>query len=777
MFNFKKWFYFTEAIDQNTEKALLQQKVDANQLNDFINQLKNQPEPIDTRSAFAKLQEKFPILKKDKIFPEAPTDPFFKEYYDLLTKREITKPEYYTLLFFSKENRELLTSMMQSLRNLIQERKIELNFINNIPTIVYQKKAIPNKDFTQFNAMLHGIEGQNTKKPSNNNLADPFFLEVSDKEKLVAKSADGTIWVFKATGPLDCRLMGKGQSWCISSSSSAQWYFNYRHEHGQTQYFIFDFNKDEKDPARYVNPGVAPEDDDSEWVDTSNSPDDINGYSSIEEYKDYLKSKGIDVGVFVADPLTEEEELLKKSSENYNWGSSSEKDKIFQEFKEGEYKELFDKFMETMSFLDVGLMEKHFITLSEQQKKLYLSNIGDKGFKNLLKRSSKPDELIDQILPYVKDKLDGGMLEALLEYSSNRDELRKRILALVKDKLDSKMVIDLLRNSSNKDELINQIFPYVKDKLDSYMVDSLLRYSSRQNRDELINQIFPLVKDKLDSDMVRHVLQYSSKIEDHFNQLSDQQRNFYLSNIGVDELRNLLKHSSRKNRDELINQIIPLVKDKLDRSMVEALLEYSSKSKEPINQILALVKDKLDRSMVEALLNDSSKQNREELINQILPLVKNKLDSNMVHLLLYASSNKDELINQILRLVKYDLGFTDIVRDLLYHSSDKDELINQIFPYVKDKLDSKMVSILFKYSSEPDEMINQIFPYVKDKLDSEIVYSLLYYSSKQNRDEILNQILPLVKDKLDSDMVDALLDYSSNPDEMRKRIDAMKNSV
>ena len=40
---FKKWFYFTEAIDQNTEDKLLQQKVDANQLNDFINQLKTQP--------------------------------------------------------------------------------------------------------------------------------------------------------------------------------------------------------------------------------------------------------------------------------------------------------------------------------------------------------------------------------------------------------------------------------------------------------------------------------------------------------------------------------------------------------------------------------------------------------------------------------------------------------------------------------------------------------------------------------------------------------------
>ena len=180
MFNFKKWFYVTEAIDQNTEKALSfqKQRVNPKEFDDFINQLKSQPELIDKGSAFAKLQEKFPILKKDKSFPEAPEDPFFKEYYNQLTKREITKPEYDSLLFFKDNSQGLLVQMMQSLRNLIQERKIELNFINKIPTIVYQKKAIPNKDFTQFNAMLHGIEGQNATKPSNKNLADPLFLEV-----------------------------------------------------------------------------------------------------------------------------------------------------------------------------------------------------------------------------------------------------------------------------------------------------------------------------------------------------------------------------------------------------------------------------------------------------------------------------------------------------------------------------------------------------------------------------------------------------------------------
>ena len=526
MFNFKKWFYFTEEIDKNTEKALSfqKQRVDPKEFDDFIDQLKNDPDPIDRGSAFDKLKEKFPILstdkRKEKISIEAPTDPFFKEYYDQLSSKQITKPEYDSLLFFSKENRGLLSEMMQSLRNLIQQRKIELNFINNIPTIVYRNEAIPIEDFTQFTRKLHEIEGQNATNTSNKNLADPFFLEVSHKEKLVAKNPDGTIWVFKATGPLDCRLMGKGQSWCISSSSSAQWYFNYRHDHGQTQYFIFDFNKDENDPARYVNPGIAPKGGYSEWVDTRNSHDDINVYSSVQEYKNYLKDKGIDIGVFVADPLTDEEKLLKKSSEEYIT-SPSERDGLFQDFKEGKYKELFEKFIETMSFLDLGLMEKHFDQLSDQQRNFYLSHIGDDGLRFLLKYSSKPDELINEILPYVKDKLDSSLISDLLRYSSNKDGVIDKILPYVKDDLDldPAIVSVLLRYSSNKDGVIDKILPYVKDDLDPAMVSFLLRDSSKP--DELINQILPFIKDDLDTAMMYFLLKHSSNPDELKKRIDD----------------------------------------------------------------------------------------------------------------------------------------------------------------------------------------------------------------------------------------------------------------
>ena len=704
---FKYWLHLQEAIDQNTEKALSYQKqrVDPKEFDDFIDQLKNDPDPIDRGSAFDKLKEKFPILitdkKKEKFSIEAPIDPFFKEYYKQLTSvpKQITKPEYDTLLFFSKENRDLLSEMMESLRSLIYQKKIELNFINNIPTIVYRNEAIPIEDFTQFTRKLHEIEGQDATKPSNKNLADPFFLEVFHKEKLVAKNPDKTIWVFKATGPLDCRLMGKGQSWCISSSSSGQWYFNYRHDHGQTQYFIFDFNKDEKDPARYVNPGVAPEGEYSEWVDTRNSHDDINGYSSVQEYKNYLKSKGIDIGVFVADPLTEEEELLKKSSEEYNF-SSRGKDEIFQEFKEGQYKELFDKFIETMSFLDIGLMEDHFNQLSDQQKKLYLSNVGDDGLQYLIRRSKNSKEMINQIITLVKDKLNAVIVKALLESTSNTniDAMMNQIFPLIKDKLDSDMVSVLFDTSgwrvSLRDEMEKQIFSLVKDKLDGRMV-AILLYNSK-NKDAMMNQIFPLIKDKLDWDIVRVLLVHSS------------------------------------NKDEMINKILPFVKDKLDSKMVNSLLEESSKKNcdELINQIFPFVKDKLDLKMVSSLLHYSNWRNKDAMMNQIFPFVKDKLDSDMVDVLLRSSSSADEMIDQILPYVKDKLD-SAMVKSLLQFlldanlsSSYINLQIDKILPFVKDKLDSAMVDVLLGVSSNKYEM--------KKKIDS----MKLRYQMKKRIDDM-----------------------------------------
>jgi hypothetical protein len=85
----------------------------------------------------------------------------------------------------------------------------------------------------------------------------------------------------------------------VSQTSNTHHFFRYRLENGQTQYFIFDTNKSANDTARRVNPGVAPEGNYSEWVDMKNEHKDdpdgngfgINGYQSINQYKEYLAGK------------------------------------------------------------------------------------------------------------------------------------------------------------------------------------------------------------------------------------------------------------------------------------------------------------------------------------------------------------------------------------------------------------------------------------------------------------------------------------------------------
>jgi hypothetical protein len=176
--------------------------------------------------------------------------------------------------------------------------------------------------------------------------------------------------VFKATSPIDCRSMGKGQNWCIASSSSAKWYFHYRHEYGQTQYFIFDFNKDKDDPARYVNPGVS-KDGYSEWVDAKNDAVEdengdgfgINGYANLEEYLGYLNKHGISRNIFKADPISKEETDMKDMIDEYDDGRQEFRNFIFDKVKNNPA--LLNQFLQ---LIEKSLDEDHYNQLSESQK-------------------------------------------------------------------------------------------------------------------------------------------------------------------------------------------------------------------------------------------------------------------------------------------------------------------------------------------------------------------------------------------------------------------------
>ncbi len=314
--HFKQWIKLLEAIAPDVKEIILKAKWPASkeEIDKAIKSIEDSPESYDKKQAFSFMQKQFGLKSTEK---QTITDPFLQEYKNKEQSKQITTEEFKTLQYFQNGNKELLKEMMDDLRELISNNKITLIF-DTKPKIKYNNEILDDyQDLTQFLAILHTLKPQSEQPASDENFQNPALLELKNQADLVAKS--NNIWVFKGDDPIKCRIMGKGQNWCISSSTSVQHYFNYRHDYGQTQYFIFDFNKAPYDSARYVNPGVAPEGEYSEWVDRRNNratPQNnisfsVNGYNSLEDYLNYLKSNGIDTNLFQADPISDYERKLK----------------------------------------------------------------------------------------------------------------------------------------------------------------------------------------------------------------------------------------------------------------------------------------------------------------------------------------------------------------------------------------------------------------------------------------------------------------------------------
>ena len=313
--HFKQWMKLLETIAPDVKEIILKAKWPASkeEVDKAIKSIEDSPESYDKKQAFSLMQKQFGLKSTEK---QAITDPFLQEYKNKEQNKQITTEEFKTLQYFQNGNKELLKEMMDDLRELISNNKITLIF-DTKPKIKYNNEILDDyQDLNQFLAILHTLKPQSSQPLSDENLQNPAFLELKYSGDLIAKGDN--IWVFKGDDPVKCRIMGKGQNWCISSSTSVQHYFNYRHDYGQTQYFIFDFNKATNDPARYVNPGVAPEGEYSEWVDRRNARTNpqnnisfaVNGYNSLEDYLNYLQSKGINTNLFQADPVSDYERKL-----------------------------------------------------------------------------------------------------------------------------------------------------------------------------------------------------------------------------------------------------------------------------------------------------------------------------------------------------------------------------------------------------------------------------------------------------------------------------------
>jgi hypothetical protein len=461
--HFKQWMKLLEAIAPDVKEIILKAKWPASkeEVDKAIKSIEDSPESYDKKQAFSFMQKQFGLKSTEK---QTITDPFIQEYKNQEQNKQITTEEFKTLQYFQNGNKELLKEMMDKLRELISTNKITLIF-DTKPKIKESNNEILDdyKDLNQFLAIIHKFDQIDL---SDKDIQNPAFLELKHSGDLVAKGDN--IWVFKGDDPVKCLIMGKGQNWCISSSTSVQHYFNYRHEYGQTQYFIFDFNKDVKDPARYVNPGVAPEGEYSEWVDRRNAranPQNnisfaVNGYPTLQDYLNYLKSKGIDTNLFQADPVSDYERKLQSFINRKDFQGA----KNYPDTKKAAdgTPAMFHFYLKIIETLDD---EDEFDTLTPNQKdewvinkdkltghqanyviskgtkflKEYINSIN--SFKYFLENLQNPDPIIDFIIDNKKDLRD-ILLKYFFDNTKDFDKTLQKLIERIK-KEDTKIQNDI----------------------------------------------------------------------------------------------------------------------------------------------------------------------------------------------------------------------------------------------------------------------------------------------------------------------------------------------
>ena len=126
--NFKLWFNLSETLDAQVKGALEQDKSPKDELAAFIKELEDEPDPVDRKAAFARLRERFPLIKQKLTKQE---DGQTKFYQDKLNANQITKPEFDTFLLFKNEDKNRVTEMMNLLRRFIGNDIITLEVKNN----------------------------------------------------------------------------------------------------------------------------------------------------------------------------------------------------------------------------------------------------------------------------------------------------------------------------------------------------------------------------------------------------------------------------------------------------------------------------------------------------------------------------------------------------------------------------------------------------------------------------------------------------------------------
>ena len=626
--NFKVWFVLSETLDALTKGALEQDKSPKDELAAFIKELEDEPDPVDRKAAFARLRERFPPIKQKPVKQE---DGRIKLYQDKLNANQITKPEFDTFVLFIGESvKDRVTQAMNLLRRFISNDIITLEVKNNKIYITKDDETKEFNDFTRFESELHSIEGSLTQYKQKSGMFNPTIGEKKYRNNLAAKGEN--VWVFKGDTPDLCRIFGKNQIWCISSSTSAAHWFDYRIRFHQTQYFVFDFNKDESDPARYVNPGVAPEGEHSEWVDARNNhridPEDrnsqvgINGYTSINQYKKYLVSKGIPESIWTTTKPEDWEKRLQEYSNN----------KYFDDAKNDSDPRVFSMYLKITN----DIKDREFDTLTDEQKKEFvfskIHNLTDKqfefaknisGYYNSLSFKGKVIfcgmtgnlNLIEDLIKKAElDHFDHNDIYYLMQYAPNKFEMaeiiinkklklsdldipnffafpyprKKEIAELIINKmpeLSGSNVYAILNGATNKNEMAELLGPDNMNKLYDSDINDLIRHSS--NKDIMIKFIINK-KPQLSS---QNVYDLTSKANINFLE------------VDVNEIAKLIINKKSELNDYDVFHLLSNVneKDEIAESIINKIQSTTGISRQNIYHLISFAEDK-DKIM-ELMLN------------------------------------------------------------------------------------------------------------------------------------------------------------------------------
>ena len=690
--NFKQWLYIIEAIDSNTKNLLAKQKAPKDELNAFIKELEDEPNLIDRPTAFQKFQNKFNIQKK--VTAEDAQRKYFA------TIPNTTEEELQTYDYYKTENKDSLKKMMEQLRKFIDKKLITIKIENKVPNLYRNTTQGSNKldtpDFGRFTSQLDSIQGSLEQYKGKGNYFNPIEEELNHAEHRVAKGDN--IWVFKGHRPNICRILGKNQRWCISDSNSAAYWFTYRIAHHQTQYFVFDFNKDEDDPARYVNPGVAPQGKYSEWVDAENThsldPDargdrshvGINGYKSINEYKKYLESKGIPLTTWTT---TKPEDWEIRLQSYYELNQDELQEDIFHRSfayaKNDEHPEVFDMYLKIAN----TIKDSNFETLTDNQKKEFL--LGKDLYKITITQFTYA---IENFKGEYYNSLD---LDNKVEFAVRTKDQDKLLKLAENIKLTDANITYLIRHATNKDKILEIIIKYKQEITANNAVD----YLSAATDIDKIEETFLKYRPKI----LKMLFDFPSSDNDYST--------LYVYNL-LDKTFKIDKMA------ELIIKYLPEINE-----MVFSSLISSASDKEKIIKLLINKRTYFSDEEVEHMLN-YARFNTDEIAKLIIEKQTEFSVSNVSNLLQrITQSSIDEIAKLIIEKqteFKNDTVFLFIfyaidkqkIAELLQRKSDNISKLNNI--QVKDLLDKSpdyniritIAKIINKYHTNKTPEIKQL---------------------------------------------------------------------